>query len=250
MEHAGKTAFITGGARGFGRGFARAFAAEGAQIVIADIDAAEGERTAGVLHESGAKAIAIRCDVANEQSVDEAVAAAEARFGGIDILINNAGLLTRHYSEDFSTLPRADVRACLDVNIMGVINCAVSARKSMARRGGGVIVNIASIAGYSVLGPYGLSKLAVRGLTVSLAREFAPDGIRVNGVAPGLMATGTVMADLPGEMIDHFVNELQLIKRQGQPEDIVDAVMFLCSRHAGFITGETLKVGGGFPLEV
>ncbi|WP_157218962.1 SDR family NAD(P)-dependent oxidoreductase [Flavisphingomonas formosensis] len=250
MEHQGRTAFITGGARGLGFGFAKALAAEGARIAIADIDAAEGERAAARLRERGAEAIALACDVANEESVDEAIVAAEAGLGGVDILINNAGLLTRHYSRDFSALPRADIRACLDVNIMGVINCAVSARKSMARRGGGTIVNIASIAGYSVAGAYGLSKLAVRGLTISLAREFAPDGIRVNGVAPGLMATDTVMADLPREMVDHFVNDLQLIKRQGQPQDIVDAVLFLCSSRAGFITGETIKVAGGFPLEV
>ena len=144
-------------------------------------------------------------------------------------------------------MPRAIVRAVLDVNIMGVVNCSIAARSALARRGGGVVLNISSIAGYSVIG---LSQLAVRGLTVSLAREFAPDSIRVVGIAPGLMATETIMADLPADMINHFVNDLQIIKRQGLPQDIVEAAMFLCSDRASFITGETLRVSGGYPLEV
>lgn len=250
MEHAGKVAIITGGARGLGLKFAEALVAEGAAVALLDLDAPVAEAAAAALREGGAKAIAMACDVSDEARVAAAIDHVEAEFGGADMLINNAGLLTLHYSKPFIEADIADVRAVLDVNIVGVINCTVAARKAMARRGGGAIVNIASIAGYSIAGAYGLSKLAVRGLTVAFARELAPDGIRVNGVAPGLMATETVMADLPDEMVRHFREDLQLIKRPGLPGDIVEAVMFLCSERSSFVTGETLRVSGGFPLEV
>ncbi|MGV3768963.1 MAG: SDR family NAD(P)-dependent oxidoreductase [Sphingobium phenoxybenzoativorans] len=250
MEHKDKIAIVTGGARGFGFGFAQALCAAGATVVILDRDGDEARRVANSLSADGASCSAVSCDVSDEQAVDSAVAHIVETLGGVNILINNAGLLANRYSTDFSIISRADVRAVLEVNVMGVINCSVAVRSAMARRGGGVILNLASIAGYTIPGPYGLSKLAVRGLTVSLAREFAPDNIRVNAVAPGLMATESVMADLPSDMVGHFINDLQLLKRQGLPGDIVDAAMFLCSDKASFITGETLRVSGGFPLEV
>jgi NAD(P)-dependent dehydrogenase (short-subunit alcohol dehydrogenase family) len=250
MEHANKVAVVTGGARGFGFGVASAFAEAGAAVAILDLDVSAAEVAAGRLRDQGRAALAIACDVGDEHAVEAAFARIEDELGGVDYLLNNAALLANRYSADFSVIPRADVRAVLETNVVGVINCAVSARPLMARRGGGVVVNLASIAGYSIAGPYGLSKLAVRGLTVSLAREFAPDNIRVNAVAPGLMATDSVMADLPAEMVNDFVNNLQLLRRQGQPEDIINAVMFLFSEKASFVTGETLRVSGGFPLSV
>ena len=250
LEYQGKVAFITGGAQGFGFGFAQAFAAQGATVILADIDIDKAEKSVESIEAAGGRAIAVNCDVSDELVVDAAMEVAISAFGGIDILINNAGLLTAHYSQDFSDLSRADIRAVLEVNVMGVVNCSVAARGAMALRGGGSIINISSIAGYTISGAYGLSKLAVRGLTVSLAREFSSDNIRVNGIAPGLMATENVMADLPSDMVDGFINDLQLIKRQGQPQDIVEAALFLCSDKASFITGETLRVSGGYPLEV
>jgi NAD(P)-dependent dehydrogenase (short-subunit alcohol dehydrogenase family) len=250
MPYAGKVAVVTGGARGFGLGFVRALTSEGASAVIADVDIEEAQRAAALLQAQGASVLAVACDVTNEVAVQAAMQETVKAFGGLDILINNAGLHLNHYSRPFTDLPRVDTRAVFEVNVMGVINCSVAARPFMRERGGGVILNLASIAGYSLAGPYGVSKLAVRGLTVSLAREFAPDGIRVNSVAPGLTATETVMGDLPTEMVEQFVNDLQLIKRLGQPKDIIEAAMFLCSPRASFITGETLRVSGGFPLSI
>jgi len=250
MQQNGKVAIITGGARGFGRAFAERFVGEGVAVAILDRDRDTAEAVARCLTDAGGTAIAIPCDVADEMTVKDSIARVEVTLGGVDILINNAGLLTANYSKDFIESTNAELRAVLEVNVIGVVNCTVAARDSMVRRGGGTIVNLSSIAGYSIAGPYGLSKLAVRGLTLAFARELAPDGIRVNAVAPGLMATETVMADLPAEMVRHFREDLQLIKRPGLPEDIVDAVMFLCSDRASFVTGETLRVSGGFPLEV
>lgn len=250
MRFEGKVAFITGGAVGFGRAFARAFVAEGAAVVIADIDGAAGEATAAELRQSGAKAIAVTCDVADEHQVDAAVAAAVDELGGIDICVNNAGLHLLHYNQPFSVLSRSDLRALLDVNVVGVVNCTVACRQSMRERGGGAVLNISSIAGYMVPSPYGVSKLAVRGLTIALAGELAPDRIRVNAIAPGLMATENAIEGLPQEMVDDFVNNRQLVHRLGTMDDIVSAALYLCSDEAGFITGETLKVGGGYPLAI
>jgi NAD(P)-dependent dehydrogenase (short-subunit alcohol dehydrogenase family) len=131
-----------------------------------------------------------------------------------------------------------------------VVNCALACQPSMRQRGGGTIVNIASIAAHSVQSPYGVSKLAVRGLTQALAAEFAPDRIRVNAISPGLMATENALADLPESLRQDFVDNRQLIHRPGEVGDIVSAMMWLSSDAASFVTGETLKVSGGYPLGI
>jgi 3-oxoacyl-[acyl-carrier protein] reductase len=248
MRFDGKVAFITGGAVGFGRDFGRALAAEGASVVVADIDTDAGEKLAQEFIAGGTKSLALLCDVADEDAVQTAVDTTVSELGGIDILINNAGKHLTKYNLPFCELERSEVRACFDVNVMGVINCSVSARPSMAARGGGVIVNIASMAAYLNVSPYSVSKLAVRGLTIAFATEFAGDDIRVNAIAPGVMATENAMADLPTEIIDEYVNQRQLIHRQGLMEDITKTMLYLCSDDSSFMTGETLKVTGGYPL--
>jgi NAD(P)-dependent dehydrogenase (short-subunit alcohol dehydrogenase family) len=129
-----------------------------------------------------------------------------------------------------------------------VINVTLACSDSMRDRGGGVVLNISSMAGYLSATPYAVSKLTVRGLTVAFATELAPDRIRVNAIAPGLMSTENALADLPKPLIDEFVQRLQLVHRLGTMDDIVSAMLFLCSDEASFITGETIKVSGGYPL--
>jgi NAD(P)-dependent dehydrogenase (short-subunit alcohol dehydrogenase family) len=248
MRFDGKVAFITGGGVGFGRAFARALAAEGASIVIAEIDGVAGETLAKELEADGRHAMSVVCDVADEQQVQAAVDATVARFGGIDILINNAGKHLMKYNQPFSVLERDELRSLFDVNVIGVVNCSVSARASMAARGGGVILNISSMASYLSATPYAVSKLAVRGLTIAFAAEFAGDHIRVNAIAPGLMATENAIADLPQSIVDDIVNEKQMIHRLGTMDDIVQAMLYLCSDESSFVTGETLRVTGGTPL--
>jgi NAD(P)-dependent dehydrogenase (short-subunit alcohol dehydrogenase family) len=241
-------AFITGAGIGFGRAFARALAAEGASVVIADVDADAGTALAGEMEAAGNPALAVGCDVADEHQVHAAIDATVERFGGVDILINNAGKHLMKYNQPFAVLERAEVRALFDVNVIGVVNCSVAARPSMAARGGGVMLNISSMASYLSATPYAVSKLAVRGLTVAFATEFASDGIRVNAIAPGLMATENAIADLPQEIVDHIVDDQQLVHRLGTMDDIVRAMLYLCSDESSFVTGETLRVTGGTPL--
>jgi 3-oxoacyl-[acyl-carrier protein] reductase len=248
MTFQNRTVLITGGAIGFGRAFARELAARGANVVLADIDVSGAEHTAAELVSAGAHAIAVDCDVADTEAVDAAVAVATAQFGGIDIVINNAGLHLTKYNRPFGALSRNDIRRLFDVNVMGVINVTLACRDSMRERGGGVVVNISSMAGYMSATPYAVSKLTVRGLTVAFATELAPDRIRVNAIAPGLMNTENALADLPTPLIDDFVQRLQLVHRLGTMDDVVSALLFLCSDEASFITGETLKVSGGYPL--
>jgi NAD(P)-dependent dehydrogenase (short-subunit alcohol dehydrogenase family) len=253
----GKVVLVTGAAQGFGRAFAEAFHAEGADVVLADLDIdaatkaqdAMRNRTDAPRHGSRySGALALHCDVASESDVQAAVAETLELFGRLDILVNNAGLHLTKYNQPFSALGSADLRALFDVNVMGVVNCSLAAAPAMAASGGGVIVNISSIGGYLSTTPYGVSKLAVRGLTVALASEFAPIKVRVNAIAPGLMATENALEDLPSAMVDDFVNNKQLVHRLGKIEDIVSMLMFLSSDEATFVTGETVRVSGGYPL--
>jgi 3-oxoacyl-[acyl-carrier protein] reductase len=199
---------------------------------------------------SGGHAVAVDCDVADADQVDAAVATTVDRFGGIDIVINNAGLHLTKYNQPFGELSRDEIRGLFDVNVIGVINVTLACRDSMRTRGGGVVLNISSMAGYMSATPYAVSKLAVRGLTVAFATELSLDRIRVNALAPGLMNTENALADLPRPLIDEFVNQRQLVNRLGTMGDVVSAMLFLCSEEASFITGETLKVSGGYPLNI
>jgi len=248
MRFEDKVAFITGGAIGFGRAFARALCEDGAAVVLADVNDDAASATASALEADGHRALAVHCDVSDEAGVQDAVQTAVSRFGGVDVLLNNAGLHLLEYNQPFATLGADKLRRLFDVNVIGIVNCTLACRESMAARGGGAVVNISSMAGYLSNTPYGVSKLAVRGLTVALATELAPDSIRVNAIAPGLMATESAMAELPESLVDEFVNRMQKVHRLGQMDDIVAAMRYLCSEESSFVTGETLRVTGGTPL--
>ena len=249
-EFDGNLAFITGGAIGFGRSFAWALAAQGCAIALADIDLPAAEETAHALTAAGHRCLAVKCDVADEHEVAGAVAMAREALGEIGILINNAGKHLLKYNQPFGRLTIDEVRSVFEVNVIGMVNCSMACLPSMRERGGGVVVNISSISGYQPVSPYGVSKLAVRGLTIALATEFAEDNVRVNAVAPGLTATESGLGDFPQSLIDDFTTHRQLVHRVGQMDDVVGAVTFLCSSRASFITGETLKVSGGYPLSI
>jgi 3-oxoacyl-[acyl-carrier protein] reductase len=246
----GKIAFITGGAQGIGEEYARNLAGEGASIAIADMNEPLSKEVAASIAETGAQAIGIGCDVSDEAQVEAAVSEAVSTLGGIDILINNAAKHLMEYNAPCAELPLEKWRLMMDLNVVAIVGCSKACRPVMRERGGGAIVNMSSIAGFASTSPYGVSKLAVRGLTVALAQEFADDGIRVNGIAPGLVDSPAAMADVPREIIDQFVQEFQLIKRPGRMTDLVNALFFLCSEESSFVTGETLLVSGGYPSRV
>ena len=244
---AGKVAVITGGGAGIGREFAEAIATRGARVAILDIDADVAHKAADELRGAGATTIAVRCDVGDEQSCERAIGDVTRAFGRLDILVNNAAKHLMAWAVPVLQLDDARWRSLVDVNIHGIVNVTRHAAPWL-RRQGGVIVNMSSIASIESNTAYGVTKLAVRGLTAALAAELAADGVRVYAIAPGPIDTEAARGDLPTELLDDFVNNKQLIKRQGTPPDLVGALLFFCSDAASFITGETLSIGGGHPL--
>jgi 3-oxoacyl-[acyl-carrier protein] reductase len=242
-----KVVLITGGAYGIGRVYGRAFAAEGAAIVIADIDGERTKATAAELEADGHQALGVQCDVADEPAVRAAVEEGTDRFGGIDILINNAGV---HLIGGVRILdmPRDDWRRAWEVNVTGAINCTAAVRPSMRERGGGVVANQLSTAAFRPGGgPYTITKLASRALVAAFGKELAPDNIRAVGIAPGLVDSEAAMSVLPPERIQSVIDG-QLIKRLGRMEELANALLFLCSDAASFVTGDSLIVGGGADL--
>ena len=244
MRYAAKSVFVSGGARGIGEAIATAFAAEGATVTLADTDVDAARGTAARIGKD--RALAVGCDVSSRASVIEAMAVAEARWGGLDVLFNNAGLHTRMYNSPVTALSEETWARMIAVNLMGAVNCAAVAAPYLAKRGGGVILNNSSVSGIDVRTAYGVTKLALRGLTIALAHELAGQGTRVVAIAPGLIHTDTIVADLGRGGAEAFINSAQLLKRPGMPQDLIGAALFLCSEEAAFITGETLVVSGGY----
>ena len=234
-----KVALVTGAGSNLGKVYATALASEGARLVIGDLDGTLARDAAAGLREAGAQAIGVTMDVADDDHIQAAVEAARSEFGGLDILVNNAGLARGRWNL-MSELTTQEWDHIMRVNVVAPVVCARACRPLMAARGGGVIVNQSSMAGYSQLSSaYAVSKLAISGVTVALATEFANDNIRVNGIAPGMMN-----GRLPQEIVDRMVS-LQLVHRRGAPEDLVGALLFLCTDASSFITGQTLIVDGG-----
>ena len=243
-ERAGKTAVITGGGRGFGKCFGEALAAQGAHVVLVDIDGAEAEAAAAIIRGRGELATGLQGDVTDEIRMNEIMAQAAAIQGGVDILINNAGLHSDEYGQPITSMGLAKTRRLFEVNVIGTICCTLAAAPHMLGRAGASIVNISSSAAHMGGSAYGDSKLAVAALTITFGRELAPAGIRVNAISPGLMLTETIKAELPPETMAR-AKALQWLADDGGPEHIVDAMLFLTSDKARFITGEVLRVGGG-----
>lgn len=245
----GKTAVITGGGRGFGKAFGFALASEGAHAVLVDIDGEVAEAAAAEIRAGGGAATGLAGDVTDDRRIGEVMAQATSIGGGIDILINNAGLHSDEYGQPILKMGLAKVKRLFDVNVIGVVCCTLAAVPHMKGRAGASIINISSSAAHMHGSAYGDTKLAVAGLTITFARELGPDGIRVNAISPGLMLTETIAAELPPETKAR-VKAMQLLQDDGKEHHIVDAMMFLTSQRAQFITGETLRVTGGMAAGV
>jgi len=240
-----RVAIITGGARGFGKAFGHALAQEGMTVVLIDRD---HQAVNAAAQEVGHGAVAKTADVTDEGTVERIMTEVAQSHGGIDILINNAGLRSHEYSRPLAEMGIAKTRQLFDVNVMGTVICTLAAQPYMAGRDHASVINISSSAAY-MGGGYGTSKLAVAGLTITFARELASDGIRVNAIAPGVILTDTIRAELEPETLNR-IKSMQFLSDSGEERDIVDAMLFLISPQARFITGETLRVTGGLAAGV
>ena len=243
----GKNAIITGGARGIGEAIARVMAKMGANIIIWDVLADQAKATADALaKEYGVKTCGLAVDVTKADSIDAAVETVAKEMGALDILVNNAGvtrdgLIIRMKEEDWDLV--------LAINLKGVWQCTKSVGKVMLKARQGAIVNIASVVG--VMGNagqanYSASKAGVIGLTKTSAKEFASRGVRVNAVAPGYIRTA--MTDKLTDEQRKRMQDLIPLGERGTPEDVADAVAFLASNAARYITGQTLNICGGMVM--
>jgi 3-oxoacyl-[acyl-carrier protein] reductase len=248
MKLKGRVALITGAARGIGKAIALALAREGALVVVTDLDQEGIQQVAQEIKKLGQQAQAIRADVSQRQEVQHLVSEALSTFDKIDILVNNAGIIRRG---TFVEHELQDWEQVLRVNLGGTFNCSQEVVPLMIKQGRGKIINITSIAGkvgdLASAPSYGTSKGAINTLTFSLARELAPYGINVNAIAPHAIETD-MSREWSAEKRRQIVNSIPL-KRLGTPEEVAEAVLFLASDGANFITGEILDVNGGYLMD-
>ena len=247
---AGRVAVVTGASGGFGRAIARRLASEGACVALADVDRARGERTTAELADEGAQVLFEAVDVSCAEDLQRLMAAACQAFGGIDILVNNAGYC--HRAKPLWELPEADYDRIFEVNVKSVYLGAVHGVPRLIERGGGVIVNTASIGARRPrprLTAYNASKGAVITLTKGLAMELAPHGIRVNAVNPVAADTDFMKGPSGGRPLGEKGREILEatipLGRLAEPEDVAAAVAYLASDDAAFLTGVCLDVDGG-----
>jgi NAD(P)-dependent dehydrogenase (short-subunit alcohol dehydrogenase family) len=246
MKLQGRTAIVTGAARGIGRALAARLAADGASVVVADM---EGHDVAAAeLAASGARALGLKVDVSSESDTARMAAATLEAFGRIDVLVNNAAMFATVKIGPFEEIPVAEWKRLLDVNVIGVALCCKAVTPYMRRQKSGRIVNVASAAplkGVPEFLHYISSKGAVIAMTRGLARELGKDGITVNAIAPGL-----TLSDATVGRAEHLRNHegsvrSRAIPRAQRPEDLAGAVSFLASDDAAFMTGQTVVVDGG-----
>lgn len=243
MRFQDKVVVVTGAAQGIGEAYARALAAEGASVVVADLNEDAGVGVVEAIEADGGTAMFVRTDVSSHESATALVEAVTAAYGGIDGLVNNAAI---YGDMQFDLLISVDwdyYRKFMSVNMDGALVMTRAVYPSMQARGGGSIVNQSSTAAYLYSGFYGLAKVGVNGLTQQLAHEVGGMRIRVNAIAPGPTDTAATRTQA-GDAAKDLVKGLAL-KRMGQPEDMVGACLFLLSDEASWVTGQIIAVDGG-----
>jgi 7-alpha-hydroxysteroid dehydrogenase len=244
----GEVALITGAGAGIGRSIAQTFAAAGAAVAVSDLDAQAADAVAAEIVQSGGKALGIGCNVTSETDLQAAVQAAVGRFGALTILTNNAG---GGGPKPFD-MPMDDFRWAFQLNLFSIFRLSQLAAPHMAAAGHGSILNISSMAGENKnvrMASYGSSKAAVNHLTRNIAFDLGPQGIRVNAIAPGAVRTAALASVLTPEVEKTMLRHTPL-GRLGQPEDIANAALFLCSPAASWISGQILTVSGGGTQEL
>lgn len=261
LNLAGRSVIVTGGGSNIGRAIALAFAGEGAQVAIAEIDEEQGRKVAAEAQALGARAIVVRTDVTNREQVASMVRDVEKAFGRVDVLVNNVGWTLDRFFMDKAI---EELEREVQLNLWGMIHCTRAVLEGMIARKGGAIVSTGSDAGRIGEfreGVYSACKAGVIALTKSLAREVGRHGIRLNVVCPGLTIPGS--SEDVGERSMWVSEEMKFLaapesreriaksyplRRIGKPDDVAPAVVFLASDAAGFITGQTLSVSGGYTM--
>jgi 3-oxoacyl-[acyl-carrier protein] reductase len=238
-----KTAIITGSARGIGKSIAEKFSENGANIVIVDILQEEIDKTVESIKVANPNVIGIKCDITQENEVENLVKQVKEQFQTIDILVNNAGI-TR--DKLLMRMSLADWEAVIRVNLTGTFLCTQKVSKVMMRQRKGKILNIASVIG--IIGNvgqanYAASKGGIIAFTKSTAKELAARNINVNAIAPGFIKT-EMTEKLPDEVVENYLKSIPL-KRPGYPNDIAELALFLCSEESNYITGQTIVIDGG-----
>jgi 3-oxoacyl-[acyl-carrier protein] reductase len=240
----GKVSIVTGSAGGIGEAYARALAAEGASVVVADLNDDGAEAVAKDIAAGGGTAIAVPVDVSDPDSTAAMAAATVEAFGGIDHLVNNAAIYGGMRLDLLLTVDWDYYRRFMSVNMDGALLCTRACWKAMAERGGGAVVNQSSTAAWMYSNFYGLAKVGVNGITQQLAHELGGSGIRVNAIAPGPIDTEATQTVVPEGMTGEIIRGMAL-KRMGTPADLVGMCLFLLSDEAGWITGQIYNVDGG-----
>jgi NAD(P)-dependent dehydrogenase (short-subunit alcohol dehydrogenase family) len=235
---------VTGGGGGIGRAIVLALAAEGAAVAILDRDESAAQQTLGMVSQAGAKGLALRCDVSDQDSVDAACEAIRQRFGDAQVLVNNAAIRRPGALESLSL---GDWDALLSVNLTGYFRCSQIFGCAMLAKGDGVLVHVSSQAAkfaHPFSGAYSVAKAGVSMLSRLLAVEWGPKGVRSNAVLPGFVHTGQSLYDQPG--IIERRSAAVPARRIGRPEDTAQAVLFLASSRSSYVNGAEVVVDGGF----
>jgi NAD(P)-dependent dehydrogenase (short-subunit alcohol dehydrogenase family) len=250
LEH--KVAIVTGagGGNGIGRYYARTLGQAGASVVIVDIDERGAEAVAKDLAQEGIRTLGLHGDVTDPSSIEGVVARTCEELGGVDILVNNAALMAELTQQPIIDYSLDEWNRIWAVNVTGVLACSQAVVPSMRARGGGKIVNQSSAAGFPPSSPYGISKLAVAGLTIALARQLGKDNICVNAIAPGVVDTDAGFRLAPeGSAIRQRTQErVALPQAFGRPEDLGGALLLLAGPGGDWMTGQTISVDGGWVM--
>ena len=250
LSLAGRVALVTGAGAGAGRAIALRLARAGCAVAVNDIDPARAAETVAMLRDGGGAAAAVPADVRLDGEVEAMVAATRAQLGGLDVAVNNVGMLGAHRAQPFLELDAAAIRGVIEQNLIATALCCRAEAGAMAAGGGGSIVNVSS--GESQrpavdLAPYGAAKAGINHLTRTLAAELGGHGIRVNTVAPGTMLTERVRAALREDYLQALRASIPL-GRLTEPDDLAGVVLFLASDLAAHVTGQFLLVDGGADL--
>lgn len=243
MDFTGKTIIITGSGGGIGEGYAKACAAEGMNVVIAELNEEAGNRVANEINASGGSALFVATDVGDEASANACADACVEKFGTINYLVNNAAIFGNMKIEGYLNVEMEYLEKFMRVNAHGCLIMTRAVVEHMTAAGGGAIVNQSSTAAWMSTGFYGVAKLAMNGITQCLANEMGWRKIRINAIAPGPTNTQALERNA-GDYAKEMIKSMP-IKRLGEPEDLANAVLFLLSDESSWITGHIMNVDGG-----